>query len=92
MAEKVFIVKSPVKDFCGVGAAGIHFANGEAEVREGWVLDWFKEHGYEITPKDADPLDGMKVDELKAFAEANNINIGAAKNKAEILEILKNHQ
>lgn len=92
MAEKVYIVKAPVKDFCGVGAAGIHFANGEAEVREGWVLDWFKEHGYDITPKDADPLDGMKVDELKAFAESNNIDISAAKNKAEILEILKNHQ
>ncbi len=51
MADKVYIVKAPVKDFCGVGAAGIHFANGEAEVREGWVLDWFKEHGYEVAEK-----------------------------------------
>lgn len=52
---KVFIVKTPVKDFCGVGAAGIHFANGMAEVREGWVLDWFREHGYKVTEKAAAP-------------------------------------
>lgn len=51
----VFIVEAPVKDFCGVGAAGIHFANGKAEVREGWVLDWFREHGYKVTEKVAAP-------------------------------------
>ena len=50
-AEKIYIVESPVKDFCGVGAAGIHFAYGKAEVCEGWVLDWFKEHGYKVTEK-----------------------------------------
>ena len=49
--EKVFIVETPVKDFCGKGAAGVHFANGKAEVREGWVLDWFKGHGYKVTEK-----------------------------------------
>ena len=48
---KVFIVEAPIKDFCGVGAAGIHFANGKAEVCEGWVLDWFKEQGYKVTKK-----------------------------------------
>ena len=49
--EKVYIVEAPVKDYVGVGAAGIHFANGKAEVREGWVLDWYKEHGYKVTEK-----------------------------------------
>lgn len=48
---KVFIVEAPVKDYVGVGAAGIHFANGKAEVREGWVLDWYREHGYKVTEK-----------------------------------------
>lgn len=48
---KVYIVESPVKDYVGVGAAGIHFANGKAEVREGWVLEWYREHGYKITEK-----------------------------------------
>lgn len=50
-AEKVYVVESPVKDFCGVGAAGVQFAYGKAEVKDGWVLNWFKEHGYKITEK-----------------------------------------
>lgn len=50
-AEKVYIVEAPVKDYVGVGAAGIHFANGKAEVKEGWVLEWFKKHGYTVTAK-----------------------------------------
>ena len=49
--EKVYIVEAPVKDFCGVGAAGVQFAYGKAEVHEGWVLDWYKEHGYKVTEK-----------------------------------------
>ena len=49
--DKIYIVESPVKNFCGVGAAGVHFAYGKAEVREGWVLDWFREHGYKVTEK-----------------------------------------
>jgi len=49
--EKVYIVESPVKDYIGVGAAGIHFANGKAEVKEGWVLNWFRKHGYKVTEK-----------------------------------------
>lgn len=50
-ADKVYIVETPVKDFCGVGAAGVQFAYGKAEVKPGWVLDWFKEHGYKVTEK-----------------------------------------
>jgi hypothetical protein len=49
--EKVFIVQTPVKNFCGIGAAGVQFAYGKAEVREGWVLNWFREHGYKVTEK-----------------------------------------
>jgi hypothetical protein len=49
--EKVYIVETPVANFCGVGAGGVQFAYGKAEVHEGWVLDWFKEHGYKVTPK-----------------------------------------
>lgn len=48
---KVYIVETPVKDFCGVGAAGVQFAYGKAEICEGWVLDWYKEHGYKVTEK-----------------------------------------
>ena len=51
---KIYIVETPVKDFCGIGAAGVQFAYGKAEVAEGWVLDWFKEHGYKVTEKPAE--------------------------------------
>lgn len=55
-AEKVYVVETPVKNFCGVGAAGVNFAYGKAEVREGWVLDWFKKHGYKCTEKAAEEI------------------------------------
>ena len=48
---KVFIVESPVKNFCGINAGGVHFAYGKAEVNEGWVLNWYCKHGYKVTPK-----------------------------------------
>lgn len=51
VSEKVYVVETPVEGFCGIGAAGVHFAYGKAEVHEGWVLDWFKEHGYKVTEK-----------------------------------------
>ena len=49
--EKKYIVETPVEGFCGIGAAGVQFAYGKAEVHEGWVLDWFKEHGYKVIEK-----------------------------------------
>lgn len=49
--EKIYIVETPVEGFCGIGAAGVQFAYGKAEVHEGWVLDWFKEHGYKVIEK-----------------------------------------
>ena len=49
--KKVYTVESPVKDYCGLGAAGVQVAYGKAEVHEGWVLNWFREHGYKVTEK-----------------------------------------
>lgn len=49
---KTFIVKTPDTNYCGVGAGGVQFAYGTAEVNEGWVLDWYKEHGYKIEAKE----------------------------------------
>lgn len=48
---KVYIVETPVKNFCGIGAGGVQFAYGKAEVNEGWILNWYREHGYKVTPK-----------------------------------------
>ena len=46
---KKYLVEAPNKDFVGVGAAGVQFAYGKAYVHEGWVLEWYKEHGYKVT-------------------------------------------
>lgn len=45
---KTFKVTSPIKNYSGVGAGGVHFAYGKAEIQEGWVLDWYKNKGYEV--------------------------------------------
>lgn len=36
--------------FCGIGAGGVQFANGEAHVTSERMAEWFREHnGYEVT-------------------------------------------
>lgn len=36
--------------FCGIGAGGVQFANGQAVISDGTMVNWFKEHdGYEVT-------------------------------------------
>ena len=91
---KTYIVETPVKDFCGIGAAGVHFAYGKAEVREGWVLDWYREHGYKVTEKEpvVKTIDDMTVQELKAYAEENGIDLGDASKKEDILAVIKAQQ
>ena len=56
-APKKFKITSPIKGYVGIGAGGVQFAYGQAEVNEGWVCNWYKEKGYtveEITEKAAD--------------------------------------
>jgi hypothetical protein len=54
---KTYIVETPVENFCGVGAGGVQFAYGKAEVNEGWVLEWYKKHGYKVTEKTEEAAD-----------------------------------
>ncbi len=48
--EKGFIVKvvgNPA--YCGIGAGGVQFANGEAYITSERMAEWFREHeGYEV--------------------------------------------
>lgn len=64
---KKYLVEAPNKDFVGVGAAGVQFAYGKAVVHEGWVLEWYKEHGYKVTEYKAN--DAANVIEPKEDAE-----------------------
>lgn len=56
---KKYEVHSPVKNFCGVNAGGIQFAYGKAIVYEGWVLEWYREHGYKIVEIKEPQEDGV---------------------------------
>lgn len=46
----IYIVETPVKNYNGT-VAGVQFAYGKAEVRSGWILNWFKENGYIVNKK-----------------------------------------
>jgi hypothetical protein len=46
--EKLYTVTSPVANYCGVNAGGVQFAYGKAKVKAGWVLEWYRQHGYKI--------------------------------------------
>ncbi|MEG1497738.1 MAG: hypothetical protein RR219_08465 [Clostridiales bacterium] len=64
--KKKYLVKAPVKNYCGIGAGDVQFAYGKAEVKEGWLLDWYREHGYAVeeaapeSVKDAEVADSSK--------------------------------
>lgn len=47
-APKKFRITSPIEGYVGIGAGGVQFAYGRAEVNEGWVCDWYREKGYEV--------------------------------------------
>ena len=35
--------------FCGIGAGGVQFAYGKAQITDGRMVEWFREHdGYEV--------------------------------------------
>lgn len=55
---EIKVTKNP--EFCGIGAGGVQFAYGKAQISEGRMVDWFREHdGYEVTEiqQDADPAE-----------------------------------
>ncbi len=68
---KKYIVTTPVKNYCGIGAGGIQFAYGKAEVCEGTVLEWYREHGYGIEEVGADNADGGNADGANADGGAD---------------------
>lgn len=49
--EKGFLIKvAGNKNYCGVGAGGVQFANGEAHITSERMAEWFREHnGYDVT-------------------------------------------
>lgn len=66
------------------------FVKGVFETNDEAVAEKLKDMGYEVTGEaDAKPIEDMKVDELKAYAAENNIDLGEATKKADILKIIQ---
>lgn len=66
------------------------FVKGVFETNDKAVAEKLKGMGYEVTGEaDAKPIEDMKVDELKAYAAENNIDLGEATKKADILKIIQ---
>lgn len=45
---EIKVVTNP--NFCGIDAGGVQFSYGKAQIAEGRMVEWFREHdGYEVT-------------------------------------------
>lgn len=66
------------------------FVKGIFETNDETLASKLKDLGHTVEGEaDAKPLDEMKVDELKIYAVEHNINLGEAKNKADILKAIR---
>ena len=86
-----YLVHSPVENFVGIGAGGVQFAYGRAEIYEGWVLDWYREKGYKITKiedKSAKAIEDMNLAELKEEAISRGIEVNSKSTKGDLLALL----
>lgn len=103
MTKRYIIKVETNPSFCGQDAGGVQFAQGQALIDECPLVEWFREHeGYsvrEVEPDgdkveaecevESDKFGTMKLEELKAYANENGIDIGEATKKANILEIIR---
>ena len=83
--------------FSGI-RANLVFVNGESDTNDAWLIQWFKEHGYEVIDKPDEPevedeggggIADMTVKELKAYAADKGITLGTAKTKADIIAVIE---
>lgn len=90
------IIKTKLPNFNGLRAS-VMFKNSVGETKDEHLIEWFKEHGYEvIEPRKIEPsklkrLEEMSVDELRAFLKENRMGIkmGSIKNKERLIELAK---
>lgn len=92
-------IHAPNKNYNGLSAS-VMFVNGIGECTDPHLISWFKEKGYRVEYDAAElnlPIpdllgegdlnfEKMTVKELKEYAETNEIELGEATKKADILE------
>lgn len=87
-------VKAPNPQYNGL-SANVQFINGVGETDDPKRLDWFRAHGYEVEdapekePAAETDVDKMTVAELKEYAARNDIELGDATKKEDILAAIK---
>lgn len=87
-------VLSPNKSYTGVSAS-VAFSKGIGETEDANLIVWFKEHGYKVIEEDVEAkatqknLEEMTVEELVAYADKKQIDIGKATSQSGIIEKIK---
>jgi hypothetical protein len=86
------IIKAPNEKYNGVSAS-LTFVNGKAETDEPWLIQWFKEHGYEVIEEEKEQsgvdLEKLTKGQIKAKLDELNIEYDSNDNKDVLLEKLK---
>ena len=80
---------APNEQYTGI-SAGIAFVNGVGEASDPELIKWFKRTGYEVEELESEDEDDefkeKTVDELKAYAAENGIDIGNATSEKGIIK------
>lgn len=99
-------ITAPNEEFTGK-RGNIAFIDGVGETDDPNMLAYFRRHGYKVedggakaSKKDApsathpegEPSEKWKLDELKAYAAANEIDLGDASTKADIFAAITAHE
>lgn len=85
-------ITTPAEGFTG-SVVGVDFKDGVGETADTAALEYFERQGYTIEVDEpafpeGKPSDKWKVDQLKAYAEANTIDLTEAKTKDDILALV----
>lgn len=88
-------ITTPVKGFTGV-VVGVPFADGQGETDDESAIAYFNRHGYDVeaaekavTIPDGAPSTDWKGDQLKAYAEKHELDLGSAKSKPELVAAIE---
>lgn len=92
----MYIIKAPVKSYSGTGF-GLTFVDGVAKTDNGNLAGYLSARGYAVEQEgvvpgpeypDGLPTDKWTVVQLKAYAVANERDLGEASKKEDILALL----